>query len=310
MIYHVFANRSNIGDWLSAKGIQKLLKPLPITECLCDTPFVEETMEVLSKATENDLIVIGGGGLLMNYFVPFWQAFKSIADRVPFVIWGIGCCDLKCEATLPPKALIEEIVGKSKLCIVRDELTRTFLKSCNLPDPVPCPSINFIELFPEHGNDILHVANFTTAGESAYEAMRESAQQFAEQCDGIYRETNNRIERDSEKDLTHVLLRYEKSGLVVSSALHGCVIAVAMGLKVVAVSGDRKIDAFMETVGLKDWVLELNEIKSLPQLLEKATTQNNPETLIEEIRNWNKKVAAKVNDIMSVIINNPEQVCV
>ena len=74
MIYHIYANRSNIGDWLSAKGIQKLLAPLEITECLCDIPFLEETMEKLSKATEKDLIVIGGGGLFMDYFILFWDA--------------------------------------------------------------------------------------------------------------------------------------------------------------------------------------------------------------------------------------------
>ncbi len=90
MIYHIYANRSNIGDWLSAKGIQKLLAPLEIQECLCDEPFIEETMQCLSKAGKDDLIVIGGGGLLMDYFDSFWAAFRSVADRVPFCIWGIG----------------------------------------------------------------------------------------------------------------------------------------------------------------------------------------------------------------------------
>src|SRR5690242_10004990 len=125
MIYHVYANRSNIGDWLSAKGIQKLLQPLPIVECLCDTPFVNETMEVLSKATNDDLIIIGGGGLIMNYFVPFWTAFRNVADRVPFVIWGVGCCDLKSEQSLPSVNLMQDIIGRSRLCIVRDELTKS-----------------------------------------------------------------------------------------------------------------------------------------------------------------------------------------
>jgi len=103
MIYHIYANRSNIGDWLSAKGIQQLLATHDITDCFCDEPFVKETMEVLSKATGNDLIIIGGGGLLMDYFVPFWEAFAPIAERVPFCIWGIGYCDIKHEASLPPE---------------------------------------------------------------------------------------------------------------------------------------------------------------------------------------------------------------
>ncbi|GEO11772.1 hypothetical protein SAE01_42680 [Segetibacter aerophilus] len=255
-------------------------------------------MKILSKATQHDLIVIGGGGLIMDYFVPFWKAFKSIADRVPFVIWGIGCCDLKREGTLPPVALIEEIVQKSKLCIVRDELSRSFLSNCNLPDPIPCPSINYIELLPQHGNGILHVANYTTAGEIAYNTMREISQNFAESTGGLYRETNNRIERDSEKEMEHVLLRYKKSELVVSSALHGCIIGVAMGLKVIAVSGDRKVDAFMEAVGLKDWVLDVGQIEKISEYLTRISFQISPKQRIVGIKEKNRGIAYNIRSLL------------
>ncbi len=71
MIYHIYANRSNIGDWLSARGIQKLLAPLPIIECLCDEPFVEETLQSLSKASAKDIIIIGGGWFINGLFYSF-----------------------------------------------------------------------------------------------------------------------------------------------------------------------------------------------------------------------------------------------
>ena len=130
MIYHIYANRSNIGDWLSARGIQKLLGDVKITECFCDEPFVAETMQMLAEASKNDLIIIGGGGLLMDYFIPFWKAFSFVAERVPFCIWGIGYCDIKHEPSLPPGALIEQIVRKAHLCIVSDELSRSYLPNC------------------------------------------------------------------------------------------------------------------------------------------------------------------------------------
>src|SRR5688500_18355984 len=97
MIHHVYANRSNIGDWLSALGIQSLLGSRPVIEHLCDEPFVAETLAALSACTADDLIVIGGGGLFMDYFTPFWEGFRQIADKVPFCIWGTGYCDLKRE---------------------------------------------------------------------------------------------------------------------------------------------------------------------------------------------------------------------
>src|ERR1043165_8456109 len=106
MIHHVFANKSNIGDWLSAQGIQRLLG-VPVIEHLCDEPFVPETLEALRELKANDLIVIGGGGLFMDYFVPFWEGFREIASRVPFCIWGVGYCHIKREDSRPPPSLLE-----------------------------------------------------------------------------------------------------------------------------------------------------------------------------------------------------------
>jgi polysaccharide pyruvyl transferase WcaK-like protein len=299
MIYHVYANQSNIGDWLSAKGIQKLLSPLEITECFCDVPFVEETMERLSGATSKDLIVIGGGGLLMDYFIPFWEAFRPIAQRIPFCIWGIGFCDIKNEFSLPPNALIEEIINKSKLCIVRDELSRSYLKHCKLPAPVPCPSINVIEPVLEKGRDILHVVNYTTAGANTYDAMVTIAKKFASNSAIQYRETNNLISSGNEKELNHILSLYQKSSVVISSALHGCIIGVAMGLKVLAVSGDRKIEGFMESAGLKDWVLDVNEVNLLPDLIDKIREQSYNQAISEDIQKKNQEVAMKIKVIVT-----------
>ncbi len=294
MIFHVFANRSNIGDWLSAKGIQKLLAPLEITELLCDAPFVKETINQLARATEKDLIIIGGGGLLMDYFVPFWEAFRPISERVPFCIWGIGCCDIKNESSLPPRGLIEEIVNKSKLCIVRDNLTRSFLQNCHIPLPIPCPSINMVDPIMGKGKDVLHVVNYSTAGVDAYEAMSSAAQRIAQSTKHVYRETNNLISKGSEIDLAKVIGLYKRSDIVLSSALHGCIIGVAMGLKVLSVSGDRKIEGFMESVGLQDWVLDVNELEGLPAMLDKIHLQNCPELMLEDIRMKNRQTATNI----------------
>ncbi len=230
----------------------------------------------------------------MDYFVPFWEAFRSVAERVPFCIWGIGCCDLKNESSLPPRSLIEDIVNKSKLCVVRDNLTRSFLENCEIPPPVSCPSINAVDSFLEKGNDLLHVVNYTTAGAETYEVMRATAKTFTENIGGVYRETNNLISKGNEKELAEVLLRYKKSDIVISSALHGCIIGVAMGLKVLAVSGDRKIDAFMEDVGLKDWVLDVGEVDSVPERLQELQSQPRPTSLLNAIRRKNHDVARNI----------------
>lgn len=302
MIYHVYANRSNIGDWLAAKGIQKLLPQQEIVECLCDRPFVKDTMTRLSQATEKDLIVIGGGGLFMDYFVPFWKAFKPVAERVPFCIWGLGLCDLKNEPSLPPRKLIEEIANKSMLCVVRDKISRKFLENCDIPDPIACPSLNFIEQSLDRGENLIHVNNYSTCGAAAYEAMCKFAVEFLKDTNRIYYETNNRIKPNSEEEMFKVLSHYEKSEFVLSSALHGCIIGAAMGKKVLAVSGDYKIDAFMEEIGLEDWTLDVSEVELVPQKLQELKSQILSQSKLNEIRKENINVAQKIlqiyNDLM------------
>ena len=297
MIHHVFANRSNIGDWLSARGIQSLLRPLEVTEHLCDEPFVDETLTRLAQATSDDLIVIGGGGLFMDYFEPFWAGFQAIAARVPFCIWGVGYCDLKLEKSLPSPSLLENIVGQSSLCVVRDELTRKYLTSCELPDPVICPSLTVLSRPQKNGFGLLHVDNYSTAGTAAYEAMCEAGLQFAARSGRKYRATNNHIKSGSEQELNATLALYADSDLVLSSGLHGCVIAVATGRKVLAVSGDYKIEAFMKTAGLSDWVCGIDELAMITERLEALQEQPERPEFISAARVANQTVADAVKAI-------------
>lgn len=140
MIHHVFANRSNIGDWLSAKGIQRLLQAAPVTEHLCDEVFVAQTLDALNRLEPSDLVLIGGGGIFMDYFAPFWVGLSRLDCLPRYCIWGVGYCDLKAEPSHPPLDLVRRIVAGSELCVVRDELTRVLggqrpRGTCRLPEP-------------------------------------------------------------------------------------------------------------------------------------------------------------------------------
>lgn len=273
MIYHVYANRSNIGDWVSARGIQSLLGSQDISELFCDRPFVPETIAALSETTSDDVIVVGGGGLFMDYFVPFWEELLRAAPAASLCLWGVGYCDLKREPTRPRLDLIRTVVQSARVCAIRDTMTRDHLSECALPPPVACPSLAVLKPPAAPGFGILHVDNFTTAGADVFEAMDTYGRTFASSTGRPYRRTNNRIERCDEVSLQAELAKYAVSDLVVSSALHGCIIGLAMGRKVVAVSGDRKIEGFMDAAGLEDWVLDQTEVHELPRRLEKLGEQ-------------------------------------
>lgn len=304
MIHHVYANRSNVGDWLCARGIQQLLGQ-PVVEHLCDQPFAAGTLAALRQATQQDIIVIGGGGLFMDYFDPFWQGLADLPEGPALCLWGVGCCDLKQQSSLPRLEAIRQLLRRSELCVVRDEVTRRHLAVQGLSTPVACPSICVVEP-QEPGWGVLHVDNFSTAGAEVYALMDQSCRVHAKRGNRPYRQTNNRIDPAGERTLFECLRRYRLSDRVVSSALHGCVIAVAMGLPVVAVSGDRKIESFMQAAGLQDWVLDVREVERLPDLLEQLERQRPVPEFTARTRLENAAVAQAVRRIGASRLERPQ----
>lgn len=293
MIHHVFANRTNIGDWLSARAIQSLLGRAPVAEYLCDEPFVPETLARLRHAGPDDLIIIGGGGLFMDYFAEFWGGFAIIAERVPFAIWGVGCCDMKRQNSRLPAALLEEVVSLSRLCVVRDELTRAALPGCTLPPPVACPTMSLVAPAAP-GAGLLHVDAFDNVGEANYEAMEAFGKVFAGATGRSFQSINNLIPAGSEKSLNAVLAHYRSADLILAGRLHGCIIGLAMGRKVLAVSGDHKVESFMQAAGLGEWVLDLCDVGSVPQRLRDLASQPNPTEFITRTRAQHQQIAAQL----------------
>lgn len=298
MIHHIYANQSNVGDWLSAKGIQELLEPNPVREHFCDTPFVAETVAALETATAADFIVIGGGGLFMDYFQPFWSAFLPIAQRVPFGVWGVGCCAHKRGTSNLESALLKRIVEESRFCFVRDELTRSCLSDLHLPCAAACPAL--VAVKPRGGQEkrLLYVDHYDVVGAENYERIVSLCQGFARESRRSYCQINNLISKGSLSALDNVLGLYASAEVVVSSRLHGCIISLAMGRPVLAISGDRKVESFMGEAGLGEWVCDLNEIEQLPKRLRVLGKQPAPAAFLERARSQNREIAHTVLGII------------
>jgi len=300
VIYHIFANRSNAGDWLSARGIQALLAPWRVTELLCDTPFVPETLAALETATDRDFIVIGGGGLFMDYFVPFWEGFRPMAERVPFAIWGAGCCDMKREATRLPLPLLGAMVDRARLCVVRDELTRQYLARPGLAEPVPCPAlISVVTAPPTDRGRLLHVDHLDNVGVEVYEEMVRVGRAFSERTGRVYSQTNNLLPAGQTLALQRIVQLYAAADLVLTSRLHGCILALATGRRVLVVSGDRKVESFMAAAGLSDWVVDLDAVGRLPERLERLAEQEVPVAFVERARAQNRAVATRLRSLLA-----------
>jgi len=297
MIHLVYANRSNVGDWLSARAIRALLGNGAVLEHLCDEPFVPTTLGELAAAAPRDLVVVGGGGLLMDYFAPFWRGLLLLRPPPRFCIWGVGVCDWKHAPCALPAALLAGIAERSLLTVVRDERTRAALRAVAarpLPEPVPCPSL---VASPLHGSKIpfvLHVDHFDLVGPLVYGAMDAAARAFAARTGRAFTATNNRIRGGDAAELQRVLQLYADADIVVTSRLHGAVLGLAYGCRVVAVAADHKIDAFLAGAGLGDWVLDCHEVARLPELLDAALAQPVPRGFVAAARREHRAVAAQV----------------
>jgi polysaccharide pyruvyl transferase WcaK-like protein len=128
-------------------------------------------------------------------------------------------------------------------------------------------------------------------GSSVREVMDAVSQAFADRTGRPFRSTNNRIPPGHAGELARVLGLYAAADLVLSSALHGCVIAVAMGRRVLAVSGDRKIEAFMQAAGLGDWVLDADPGAPVEQELTRLHEQSPADGFVRRARAANRAVA-------------------
>ena len=82
MIHHVYANRTNVRDGLSALGTQQLLGGGEVTEHLCDAPFA---LEALAVAGPRDLV--DGGwtleGLMAAAGLGEWVLRQGATHAIP-----------------------------------------------------------------------------------------------------------------------------------------------------------------------------------------------------------------------------------
>jgi hypothetical protein len=149
---------------------------------------------------------------------------------------------------------------------------------------------------PGHG--VLHAANLTTVGEAAYEAMRREGLAFAGETGTAYLETDNRIRSGDEPALEEAVRTYAGAERVLSSRLHGCILALAVGRPVLTVSGDRKIEAFMEAAGLADWVLDQADLAPLPALLRDLPSQPSARSFVKTAVAVHRDVAREVREAL------------
>ena len=251
------ANR-NIGNYLPVLGIQEMLNQeldvWNIHRTPIDWDFVHKNYSQ---------VIIGGAGLLHSVFEKFWVDVDKNC-KLPIIIWGIGVCLPDNDSVKGvSKSVVKSVFAKSKFANVRDELTRDFYELSSNLSITACPTLVYIsnhfkvETKASNGKVILHSSHIDLEPINSTPQIKK----IIEDAGYTYRFTKN-IE-DNRLPLKNLLKMYEDCDLVVTTRLHGAIIAYAFKRPYIAISFDPKISAFNKLYGGGVCITDISQLKDL-----------------------------------------------
>ncbi|MCU0680028.1 MAG: polysaccharide pyruvyl transferase family protein [Planctomycetes bacterium] len=295
---HVW-DKTNKGDLGIVIAVQDLLR-----ETFKDLKIVDFPMEVLKsynkkeleKINSADLIVIGGGGVLYRYFLPFSSEMIE-GIKKPLIFFGVGYIREVGSKFMLSKEIetLKLLANKALFLGVRDYYTRQFLLKNNIPatkiDVIGDPAI-FLQ---EKQNDFILSdrikigVNLNYSGwlgfgvwqKDILKAYQEIINYFRDNFDAeIYylkhHPGEDNIKDELGKNLTIIDFHpyqqkffYSKLDLVVGMMLHSCVFSFAAGTPEINVAYDLRNKSFANFIGHPELVVDLKKLKS-GQLLKTA----------------------------------------
>ncbi len=237
------ANR-NIGNYTPVLGIHQMLDQeldvWNIHKSPVDWEFVHKNYEQ---------VIVGGAGLLHSVFEKFWIDLDKNC-KLPIIIWGIGVCLPDNDSVKGvPKQVVQSVFSRAVYANVRDELTRDFYQ---LPADISltaCPTLvhvanNFkVEAKAGVGKTILHSSHVDLEPTSNTPEIKK----IIESAGYKYYFTEN-IET-KKLPLKRILNMYQDCDYVVTTRLHGAIIAYAFKRPYIAISFDPKVAAFHKLYG-------------------------------------------------------------
>ena len=251
------ANR-NIGNYLPVLAIHQMLDQALDVWNIHKTPVDWEFVHKNYKE-----VIVGGAGLLHAVFEKFWVDLDKNC-KLPITIWGIGVC-LPDNDQLKgvPKAVVQSVFAKAKMVNVRDELTRDFYQLDPNISITACPTLVYIAntfsvaAKSEDGKKILHSSHVDLEPRSTTPQIK----QIIESAGYEYGFTEN-IET-KKTPLKRILKMYQDCDYVVTTRLHGAIIAYAFKRPYIAISFDPKITAFNKLYGGGVCISDLNQLEQV-----------------------------------------------
>ena len=276
----------NIGNYLPVMGIKKILGSKRSTDLWnvhddnIDWDFVNQ---------KYSWAVIGGAGLLYGAFETFWNQFSKFCE-IPYIVWGIGACfpDSEIDPCVTP-SVAKPVLEGAELVNLRDTMTAQHY-DLEAPHISPCPTVAYLEdrvaNSPTGNNRLLYSSHIETVDKEE----RKRIYRLLERTNYNIEYTDN-IEKRVE-GLEDIITKYENSSIVVTTRLHGAIIAYALGKPYIALARDEKVRAFHRLYGngkLLEKVEKLKkEIKSSIKIEKKPIEYESVYEFGRRVKKWKK----------------------
>lgn len=289
---HVW-DKKNKGDRAIVIAVQELLKDVFLGPQIIDFPveaLQKDDKKTLASLNSCDLIIIGGGGILYSYFLPF--SIKMIKDiKTPLYLFGLGYIK-EVDAPEWNQNNIDSVlalVNKAKRIGVRDYNTKRFLIQQGIDKEIKIvgdPAIylqeketNILDLEPKIKIGLnLNYSGWLGFGKwrkDILQAYREVALFFQKEYnaqiyylqhhpgeDNIYKEIgiDNLIVVDLEPAEQKYI--YSKMDLIVGMMLHVGVLSFGALSPEISVAYDIRNYGFAEVIDKPELVIDLDKLKT------------------------------------------------
>ncbi len=233
----IYSAVDNIGNYLPVLGISEML------------PFKLDAWNIHDRKIDFEFInkhykgiIIGGAGLLHGCFEHFWER-TSYECKLPMIIWGVGVClpdkEPNCAVS---RDIAMRVFEKCDLVNVRDQLTVDYYGLKNA-DVSFCPTVVYLKKYQnkisKYRKMILFSSHEQLLSSREILIIKEKLKNIAKS----FKYTNNM--QTKLMGLNDIILRYYcKSRIVVSTRLHGAIIARSLGIPYIAIPRDEKIRSF------------------------------------------------------------------
>lgn len=262
-VIQFYSANPNIGNYLPVAGMRQMAGIDP------DAWWIHVPIDWDFVNRHYRAAIIGGAGLMAPGFDQFW---REAADRcrIPTIMWGLGVCLPDDHPHGSDRDAVRSVAARSDLVNVRDDLTADYYQ-LEGADISACPTVAYLEGLPVVGERVVVAAHDGLATDEEHRAIVVALRGAGHE---VVTTTNVQTVRAGVDDIVRGV--YCTSRVVVTTRLHGAIIAYGLGVPYIAVARDEKLRAFHRRYGGGVLVELLSEVTDA---LERVPSEVVPEVV-------------------------------